>query len=192
MKYFTHELRGTFGYIRKQTVVEIIKTVILFLMAFGLFFIGYFTLHTKKSLWSVLAVLALLPASKSCVGMIMFLRFRSLKADVYERFEECRGRFELLYENVITTQERSYFLPAMICVQNNLCGYCENSKDNNKKLTEHLCDVLKKAGQSEISVKIFATEKEMLERVKHMNENLANDKACANQAVYQTIKAVSL
>ena len=75
MKYADHRLKGTIGYIKKQLVFEIIKTLVLFAMALGLFFIGYFTLHTKKSLWSVLAVLALLPACRSLVTVIMFARF---------------------------------------------------------------------------------------------------------------------
>ena len=78
MKYIMRELKGTFGYIRKQTLFEAVKTVVLFAMALGIFMIGYKTLGTKKSLWSVFAILALLPASKSLVGLIMLLRFRSL------------------------------------------------------------------------------------------------------------------
>ena len=44
MKYLVRELKGTYGYIRKQTVFEIIKTIVLFAMAFGIFLIGYLTL----------------------------------------------------------------------------------------------------------------------------------------------------
>ena len=71
MKYVNRGLKGTKGYIRKQLIFEIIKTFIMFAMAFGIFLIGYLTLGTKRSLWSVFAVLALLPASKSLVGVII-------------------------------------------------------------------------------------------------------------------------
>ena len=104
MRYIDRQLRGTFLYITKQRRFEIIKTVILFAMAFGIFFIGLATLHTKKSLWSVFAVLALLPACKSLVGVIMFARFSSLNEAEYERFSSAAGDLTSLYENVITTK----------------------------------------------------------------------------------------
>lgn len=191
MRYLTREYKGTYGYIKKQTITELIKTIILFAMAFGIFLIGYLTLHTKKSLWSILAVLGLLPASKSFVGLIMLLRYRSLSTELYTEISEACSSFIPLYENVITTREVSYFLPVILCVNNNLIAYCEDSKDSNKAVTKHISDVLKKAGHKDITVKIFESKEEFIRRSKEMNEKFSDSEFNPN-AVYSTIKAVSL
>ena len=188
MKYLTRSLKGTYGYIRKQTVFECVKTAVMFAMAFGLYFIGYLTLHTNRSLWSVLAVLALLPASKSLVCVIMLARFRSLNVEDHERYEKSRKNLPVLYENVLTTRERTFYVP-VICVAKGAvnCFAKLDTKDVNT-LSEHLSSVLKSAGHNVI-VKVYSDEKAFCERVSGIDT--ANDKYNA-EPVITTIKAVSL
>ena len=122
MKYINRELKGTKGYINRQRAFELIKTLLLFAMALGIFFMGLLTLHTKKSLWSVFAVLALLPACKSLVGFIMFARFSSIKDEEYSRYEDVCSGVERIYENVLTTSDRSYYVPVICSIGKNVIG----------------------------------------------------------------------
>jgi len=194
MKYVSRELKGSYLYIKRQTIFEIIKTVILFLMAFGIYLIGYLTLKTNKSLWSIFAVLAMLPAAKSLVGVIMFLRYRSLPADLYNKFEEIKGNIPALYENIITTEKKSYFLPCICLYANTIISYseCKNSKDV-KSVNEHLENVLKAGGHKGFSIKVYDNEESFLARLKQMRENLSEDeKLLSTEAIFTTIKAVSL
>lgn len=188
MKYLTRSLKGTYGYIRKQTVFECIKTAVMFAMAFGLYFIGYLTLHTNKSLWSVLAVLALLPASKSMVGVIMLARFRSLNSEDHDRYERSCDTLPVLYENILTTRERTFYVP-VICVAKGAvnCFAKLDAKDVNT-LSEHLSAVLKSAGHNAV-VKVFNDESAFCERVSGIDKS--TDKYNA-EPVISTIKAVSL
>ena len=190
MRYIDRQLRGTFGYICKQRKFEIIKTVILFAMAFGIFFIGLATLHTKKSLWSVFAVLALLPACKSLVGVIMFARFSSLKADEYERYRSAAGNITALYENVITTKERSFFVPAICIKDGNVVAYRSNDKNDNRLLAGHIESVLAAAGHK-ATFFIFDNEKAFLERLMQMSQGY-EAATSREEAIATTIKAVSL
>lgn len=185
------EYKGTYQYIKKQTITELIKTILLFAMALGIFFIGYLTLGTKKSLWSIFAVLGLLPASKSLVGLLMLLRFRSLSSDIYRSLKEACGNLIPLYENIITTTQKTYFLPVILYANSNLIAYCENSKDSNKTLSKHIEDVLKRSGHKGITVKIFDEREDFVKRASEMNSNFNSDEVNPN-AVYSTIKAVSL
>ena len=193
MKYVNRDLKGTFGYIKKQFIFEIIKTVILYLMAFGIFFIGYFSLGTKKSLWSVFAVLALLPACKSLVGVIMLGRYKSLKDDVYNKYITSAGDVECIYENIITTSQKTFFLPVIACEDNTVVGYINTNKASDvKDVTEHLSNVLKNAGHKVATIKIFDNEEAYINRVKQMNNNLAKERLASTQEIFTTIKAVSL
>ena len=189
MKYVDRELKGTYGYIRKQMIFEIIKTVILFAMALGIFFIGLMTLHTKKSLWSVFAVLALLPACKSLVGVIMFARFSSLSAEEYDRYSQYTGNLPVLYENIITTSEKTFFVPLICSVSGNVIAYV-NKKGDHRLLKDHLMGVLKAAGHS-ASVMIFEDETAFANRCRDLREKFTSSET-GDHGILNTIKAVSL
>ena len=80
--------KGEWGYIDYQRKRVMLITLVLYVCAIGMYLLGYLTLHTNKSIWSVLAILAGLPASKSMVSLIMFLRFRSLAGEDYDQYRD--------------------------------------------------------------------------------------------------------
>lgn len=186
MKFVNRELKGTKGYIRKQLIFEVVKTVVMFAMAFGIFFIGYMTLGTKKSLWSVLAVLALLPASKSLVGVIMLARFGSISDEDYKLFSQKTGSLPTLYENILTTSERTFFVPVLCYAASDLIAYTSGDAEPVKV---HLDTVLKAAGHK-VSVKVFTDKAAFCNRAEVMRDSFKDDTGSA--AVLNTIKAVSL
>ena len=78
-------IKGQYGYIKKQRNRVIIWTVILFVIAFSLFIAGYVMTKTKKNLLTIVAVLGLLPASKSLVNAIMFWRAKGCSEAFYHK-----------------------------------------------------------------------------------------------------------
>ena len=192
MKYLTRANRGTYGYIRKQTIFEIIKTIVLFAMALGLFLIGYLTLGTKKSLWSVFAILGMLPACKSLVGVIMLLRFRSVSADSYAKITNIIENLPVLFENILTTSETSFYIPYIIYSSSTLCIFCNDNKDRIKKLSSHFDTVLSKGGHKDITFKIYTDEDDFLKRCEQLRAIMKDDDAARSRSVFATIKAVSL
>lgn len=192
MKYVSRELKGTFGYIKKQTVFEIIKTVFLFAMAFGIFAIGYFTLGTKKSLWSVFAVLALLPASKSMVSMIMFLRYKSIDESLYQKVLKAAENIPTLFELVVTTKDKTYFVDCVSYMKGTLIAYT-SSKDVKDIIALHFVNVLNNGGHKGVTVKIYDEEDDYLNRLKEIEEHFGEQNQSAKtDAVFTTLKAVSL
>lgn len=190
MKYINREQKGTYGYIRKQLTFEIIKTVILFAMAVGIFLIGLLTLHTRKSLWSVIAVLALLPACRSLVGVVMLARYRSLSGDEYTRYSEYVENMPVLYENILTTSDKSFFVPVICICSGNVICYCPG-KDPGNVLKEHIENVLKSSGHK-ANVKVFDSEEPFRSRCHEMKEKLSGNPDKSSEAMIATLKAVSL
>ncbi len=189
MRYINRELKGTKGYIGKQRLFELIKTLILFAMALGIFYIGLATLHTKKSLWSVFAVLALLPACKSLVGFIMFARFDSLADDVYEVLSSSCKSIPAIYENILTTSDKTYFVPVICCIGGSVIGYGAVGSDRQNHLKDHLVTVCRNAGH-EVTVRIFEDISAFSTRVETAAANLTPDKR--DEDVIATIRSVSL
>lgn len=192
MKYITHEYKGSYKYIQKQTIFEISKTILLYAMAIGIFVIGYINLGTKKSLFSVIAVLALLPASKSLVGVIMFLRYRSITSELYSKIVTAAGQLPLLFELIFTTSDKSYYSKALVYSKGTICVLITDPKSDLKILERHLSNVLKTGGHGEINIKAYKNESDFIQRVKEMNEHLSDSSNLRTDAIFSTLKAVAL
>lgn len=191
MKYIERTLKGTFGYIRKQRRFEAAKTILLFIMAFGLFFIGLITLKTEKSLWSVFAVLALLPACKSLVGLIMLARFSSLSDDKYTLYSDTARDVATVYENILTTSARSFYSPVIAYASGNIIVLTADNEKEPDVLRAHLEQVLLNAGHN-ATVKVFTDETLFLNRLKELSDKYGNDGSAKGAGIMETIKAVSL
>ena len=182
--------KGSAGYISFQHIYTILRTLLLFASAFGIFALGYFTLHTRKNLWTILAILCVLPAAKSAVNMIMFLRFHSLKITQRELIEKTAGEVPLLWDNILTTPERAYYLPVIAYSNHSLITYLGNRAKEPEKIKEHLNECLKLENLT-ITVKLFESEAAFLKRLDEIGQKYdPHTDAESADAVFQTIRAI--
>ena len=191
--------KGEWGYINVQRIRVLIVTAVLYICALGLYLIGYCTLHTRRNLWTVFAVLSILPASKSLVNLIMFLRFKSLDTEVHDSYKVSAGKISLIYELPFTTYEKTYFVDAIACAGNTVAG-CYLGKPSRrmsheqdvKNLTVHLETVLKNDGHKDFTVKLYDTGDDFKKRLIEMDNKLSDRITAADEAVLNTFRAVSL
>ena len=71
--------------LKHQRKLEIAKTAVLFCLSLAVYLSGLLTTGTNKNLLTIVAVLGCLPASRSAVGMIMFLRAKGCSEELHER-----------------------------------------------------------------------------------------------------------
>ena len=191
--------KGEWGYINSQRIRVMLITLVLYVCAIGLYLIGYLTLHTNRSIWSILAVLSLLPASKSMVNLIMFLRFKSLDKTSYEQYREANGSAPALYEVPFTTYEKTYFVDSLIC-RNNTVTVCYRGKGSKKishdkdinNLNDHLSGVLKNDGHKDFTVKVFDNSSAYCTRAAEINRNMEVKDEGRDFGMLRTLKSVSL
>ena len=183
--------KGTYGYIRQQQIYTVLRTVLLFALALGLYAIGYVTTGTNKNLLTIIAILGILPGAKSMVNMIMFLRFRSLGTEEYEQYEAARAGQDILYENILTTTQQAYDLPAIFCRNRSVCSFCAKSGDL-KVLEDQIKEVLKQE-KIEATVKIFPDRRLFLKRLQELSALPETEhEAEERNEIYRIIKAMSL
>lgn len=191
--------KGEWGYIDHQRMRVLLYTIILYLCSAGLYLIGYCTLHTKKSLWTVLAILGILPASKSLVNLIMFLRFKSLDNDTHAEYEEAVRQLPVIYELPFTTYEKTYYVDVIACIGNTVAG-CYLGKPSRKQtheqdlkqLTDHLETVLKNDGHRDFTIKLYDNKDDFLKRTAQMNEKLSDKISPDDEGILRTLRSVSL
>ena len=71
---FFKKRKGTYGYLKKAPVFQGLLTILLLILPAGLFLIGYSITKDVKNLFTIAAVVGMLPAAKSIVSFIMYLR----------------------------------------------------------------------------------------------------------------------
>lgn len=147
--------KGNYGYIEKQKKIEIMKTVLFFGASLAVFLLGLALTKSKANMLTVVAVLGCLPASKSAVNMIMFLKSTGCPSNAYEKIRPHEEGLRVLYDLVLTTYEKNYKIASLAIHGNTLCGYSDSEKCDTGAAAKHIQDMLSKNGIRDGNVKIL-------------------------------------
>lgn len=143
--------KGYFAFCRKR---ETKKTIILFVVPLFLFISGYLVTESRMNLLTVVAVLGMLPASRSLVTLVMYLKGHGISDEDYAILAEYTEGLTSAYDNVFTTYEKTYEVPSLVVRSGNVCGYVAKEYKTLQELEKHLTTCIKKEGYN-VNVKIF-------------------------------------
>lgn len=156
--------KGSHGYLAYRKKVVLLETICMFALSLLIFFGGYLYNGTKANLLTIVAVLGLLPASKSMVSLIMYFRTPKFNENYYEKFCKEVDENKGLYELYFTSYSKNFPVNSMICKKDALIGFSEFEKCDVKALEEHLETILKQNGFKDITIKIFSDPDKYKER----------------------------
>ncbi len=182
--------KGTRNYVNTQKRYEVLRTVLYFAISLSLFFAGWITTKSKMNLLTIVAVLGCLPASKSAVDAIMFLRFRSCSTVAADAIDAHVGTLTAGYDFIFTSYEKNYPVAHLAIKGNTICGYTEDAKFEENAFYKHIDRVLKTDRFTETNVKIFTDLKKYTARLDQL-QALDTDEA-NTQGILATLKSVSL
>ena len=174
--------KGQFAYLKKAPVYQGLFTLLLMILPAGLFFIGFFTTHTPKNLFTVAAVVGMLPAAKGIVSFIMYLRAEkhSCPDELHNKITPYEGKNILIgYDYYLTSYSVNYPVCVAAVGKNVLVGLTLDSKTKCNDVEAHLKEYLKKNEISDITVKIFDTEEKFLSRLESLSSS--EDQASENE-----------
>lgn len=182
--------KGSRDYIRTQRVYEILRTVLYFGISLSLFAAGYIATGDKLNLLTVAAVLGCLPASKSAVNMIMFLRYKGLSQETAAELALCEGNLSCLYDMVFTSYSKTFEVGHLAVKGNTVCGYSEKRDFPEREFQTHLEPILKADNHKNVTVKIFTDLEKYKERLRQL-QALETEQG-NTEGIVQTLKSVVL
>lgn len=183
--------KGCFSYLKNQRKKEIIKTVCYFGVSAAIFIMGYFSTHTKANLLTVVAVLGCLPASKSVVSMIMYLKAGYCSEECFQCLKPYTEGTLMLYDLYLTSYQKNFQISAMAIKNNTICGCTEDKKCDTGAGEKHITGILQQNGYTNFTVKLFTDREKFAERLAQLQE-LAEKKEEKELAVAELIKEISL
>ncbi len=184
--------KGTYGYINRQRTREILKTILMFGISISLYIAGYIATKTNKNLLTLVAVLGCLPASKSAVSMIMFLKAKgcsaAMKETIGEKPEGLCQRFDLY----LTSYARNFQISHIVMKGKNLVGITEQDAFDEKACYEHLKNMFAQNGFHDITVKIFRDKAKYLERMDTLQKAELEDDREYDEKLLRLMENLSL
>ena len=188
--FTTAQVKNTYGYIDSQKKYEIIRTLVYFGIPISLFVAGYIATKNKMNVLTVVAILGCLPASKSLVSMIMFLRHKSCSEAVRDMAEPLSGGLYTLYDLIFTTEKVTYKVAHAAYKAKCLVLYSEDKPDVNG-LEAHIEEYMKRAAIKGVNVKVYTDLKKYAERLGQMNALEAEEGRIAEETI-QLLKEITL
>lgn len=188
--FSAEDYKGSREYIRTQRIYEILRTVLYFGISLSLFAAGYIATGNKLNLLTVAAVLGCLPASKSAVNMIMFLRCKGLSREAAAQIESCQGELTCLYDMMFTSYSKTFGVGHMAVRGNTVCGYSEDENFPEKDFQTHLEPLLRADGHKSVSVKIFTDLNKYMLRLDQMQ--MLDAEQSNTESIVRTLKSVVL
>lgn len=162
-------VKGNFGYLAVKRTQVIIRTVVFFVISVALYIAGYVTTGSNKNLLTVVAVLGLLPASKSLVNMIMLIRAKGCSEEAKNSIMPEEGRLIGMYDMYFTSYKKNFAISHMIVEGKVILGFTEDSKCDCRACEEHLDTMLKQGGFKDITIRISNDIKTYCEQLKNLN-----------------------
>ena len=182
--------KGQRNYLDTQKKYEIIKTLVFFALPLAIYIMGYVSTGSNANYLTVVAVVGFLPACKSLVQMIMYLRYKSCPGALAERIEESKGILADIYDCVFTAYQDTFKVDHLVVCGNTVCGITTDKAFKDKEFQAHLDKIFKADNIKNVTIKVFTDESKYIERLRQLQELEADEKLTAS--IIATLLSVSL
>lgn len=191
IRMFSKEnVKGKRNYINSQKGYEILRTVLYFVISIALFVAGWIQTGSRENLLTIVAVLGCLPACKSVVETIMYLRFHSCNTENANQIVAHIGELSGMFDVVFTSYDKNFMIDHLTVRGNTICGFSSKDKFEEQAFSKHLDTMLKKDCFKDTSIKIFTDIKKYTERLEQMKE-LPEEKG-TTEGILATIRNITL
>ena len=164
--------KGTPGYLEYKKKVEIIRTVVYFLLVAAVYLLGYSQTHTNKNLLTVVAVVGCLPACKALVGVITRLPYPSIDPKRAEEVRALSPHMTSVFDLVVTSRDKIMPIDALVISGNKVFGHLTGKKADSQYTEKHIRSILLENHFKDVSVKMYPDYKKFLSRIEGL-ENIA-------------------
>ena len=195
--------KGQYGYIAYQKKFTLIRTLIYFALCAAVFIIGFVTTGTRRNLLTIVAVLGCLPAAKSLVNTIMFMRAKGCDPDTHDLIEKAMEKagsaseesgkgIGTAYDLYMTSYNTNYPISHLAVCGNMITGLIPGAgTDVTNACEKHMEEQLKMGGISGMTIKIFGDTPKYVARLEKLGELEAAEHS-APVSVLDTLRSISL
>ncbi|MCR5032392.1 MAG: hypothetical protein K6A92_05985 [Lachnospiraceae bacterium] len=171
-------VKGQYGYYSYHKKLDLLITLLLFGLSFGIYFFCLWYFKTNKNFGTILAVLGFLPAAKSAIRFIMFLRTIEGPLSVKETIDPIVEGTDLTagYDFYVTSEKKNFDLTHLTVRGNVIIAYTLQKKLDEKAFIAHADTILTQNGYKDRSIKVFSDLHSYIDRIGQIKELPAGTK----------------
>lgn len=167
--------KGAYGYLENRRKYTACRTMIFFLLCIGLYVIGIVSTGSNKNLLTIIAVLGCLPACKSAVNFIIFMRAKGCSGALHQKLSDYDEKLETFYDLFFTSYQKNYPISHMALKGGMLCGITESPACGCDEAKKHLEQMLSQEGIKNVVVNIFSQEEPYIDRLSRLSDMKEED-----------------
>lgn len=161
--------KGNPGYIQYRKKIDLIWLLGFIVLGIAIFLTGYFITHTRANIFTVLAVLMVLPGAKRIVALFVMIPRKSVSGERYDKVKkECTGGI-LYTDYVFTSTEKIMHLDFLYVKSNTVLAVVAPSKQDEEYMKKYLKDSVHKIS-SEYKVKVLKKDEEMIRSLRQLSQ----------------------
>lgn len=183
--------KGSYGYLQNRKRYTALRTLLYFGISIGLYCGGYVATGSNKNLLTIVAVLGCLPACKSLINFILFIRAKGCSESLRDVLCAYDERLTVFYDLYFTSYQKNYSLSHMALKGGILCGITEDSACDCGKAQKHLEQMLTQEGIKNVTVNIFSQEDPYIDRLSRLSEMTVEEHP-QNEGIVGLLYSVSI
>lgn len=145
--------KGDYGYLQKNKLIQLTISLGLIIMVMIIFYTGYIKYGNTKNIFTVLAVVSVIPMAKFIVGYLVIAKYKSLSQTEYEDLTSNIGQ-DMLYDLIISSTNKVYNAKVSIVKDNSVYLYMSDKKYNKNDIEKYVRTFLETECKV-TSVKVF-------------------------------------
>ncbi len=163
--------KGDPGYIQHKRSRFLMYAVLMFTVAAILLVIGLTRTGSRMNVYTIVAVLACLPACYELTEYIAMFRLRSIDPDTFKEIRDKTTHLVTAYDLVLTVKEKLMPVDVLVFYGHVICGYKTSEKTDEAEVSAYLKQMLADNKYDKMTVKIFTDYQAFLRRVDELENN---------------------
>ncbi len=161
--------KGLYGYFKAEKKRRLLITILLFAIPLVIFVSGMLYSGTKDNILTIVAMVGLIPACLSFVGLVMIMMRKSIPEEEFQEIDPHIGTLTFAYELYMTDEKQNSMIDCLVICGNEVVGLVTDPKTDIHFAQDHLQRYLKADGWNKVSVHLLGDQKKFIERMDSMN-----------------------
>lgn len=161
--------KGQPGYVKARKTKYLMAAILEFAIVIALVVLGYIQTGSKLNLFTVIAIVGCLPASKMLVEFITMAPYKSIAPEKYKEINEKTPLLTKVYDAVVTGNDKVMPVDVFVISGHTVCGYTSCRKTDEVKAARYLKEMLHNNRMDKVTVKIFHDYTAFITRAEGMN-----------------------
>ena len=165
--------KGDFGYLNYRKKINLIKMAAAFVVVAVVLIIGLAVYKTRANVFTVAAIVLVLPAAKMAVGYFVVMSHHSASSKLREKLEAEAGGLGLYYDLIFSNSKKPIGTQAVAVSETAVIALSDEKKADKKLFETSLKEFMENDGRK-VNVTLYFEEKQFLARAAKLAGSIGN------------------